>query len=46
MLKDVTPEQVDEFLDSKGKLEGDLAEYLRSEEACLDLSHSNLSGEF
>ena len=46
VLKDVTPEQVDEFLDSKGKLEGDLAEYLRNEEARLDLSNSNLSGEF
>lgn len=46
VLKDVTPEQIDEFLDSKGKLEGDLAEYLRHEEGRLDLSNKNLPGEF
>ena len=46
VLKEVTPEQVDDFLDSKGKLEGDLAEYLRHEESRLDLSSSKLPGEF
>lgn len=46
VLKNIAPEQVDEFLDSKGKLEGDLAEYLRDEESRLDLSSSKLPGEF
>ena len=46
VLKDVTPEQVDEFLDSKGKLEGDLAEYLRHEEGRPDLCSDNLPSEF
>lgn len=46
MLKGVTPDQVDEFLDSKGKLEGELAEYLRHEEERLNLSSSKLPGEF
>ena len=42
LLKDITPEQVDEFLDSKGRLEGDLAEHLRYQESRLDFSDSNL----
>lgn len=46
VLKEVTPEQVDDFLDSKGKLEGDLAEYLRNEESRLVLSSKELPGEF
>lgn len=46
MLKDVSPDQVDEFLDSKGQLEGDLAEYLRHEEGRLDLSSNKLPGKF
>ena len=35
VLKDVTPGQINEFLDSKGTLEGDLAEYLRLEKCRL-----------
>lgn len=46
VLKDVTPEQIDEFLDSKGKLEGDLAEYLRHEESRLDLSSAGIPSKF
>lgn len=46
ILKDISPDQVDEFLDSKGQLEGDLAEYLRNEEGRLDLSNKNLTAEF
>ena len=46
VLKDVSPDQVDEFLDSKGQLEGNLAKYLRHEEGRLDLSSDNLPSEF
>ena len=46
LLKNVTPEQVDEFLNSKGRLEGDLAEYLRCQESRLDISGSNLPNDF
>ena len=46
ILKDISPDQVDEFLDSKGQLEGDLAEYLRHEESRLVLSNKELPGEF
>lgn len=45
-LNAVTPEHVDEFLDSKGVLEGDLAEYLRGQESRLDLTSNKLSSEF
>lgn len=46
LLKDITPEQVNEFLDSKGRLEGDLAEHLRYQESRLAYSGNNLPHEF
>ena len=46
LLRDISVEQIDEFLDSKGRLEGDLADYLRNENKRLDLSANKLPGEF
>lgn len=45
-LSELTFDDVDEFLDSKGVLENDLAEYLRSEEQCFKLSDKTPCSDF
>lgn len=46
LLRDVSPEQIAEFLDSKAVLEGDLADYLRSEEKRIDVTSATVLKEF
>ncbi len=46
LLKDVSPEQIDEFLDSKAILELDLAEYLRLEQQRIDVTSPTIQNEF
>lgn len=46
LLSDVAPDQVTEFLDSKGVLESDLADYLRIEEQRIDVTGATVQEEF
>lgn len=46
MLESISSDQVREFLDSKGRLEKDLAAYLRIEESRIDISNDKLPSEF
>lgn len=42
-LRQVSPDQIDEFLDSKAALEADLAEYLREQQGRVDVSQANIA---
>lgn len=46
LLKEIAPEQIDEFLDSKATLEYDLAEYLRLEQRRIDVTNPIIQSEF
>lgn len=46
LLKEISPEQIDEFLDSKANLELDLAEYLRLEQQRIDVTSTTIQNEF
>lgn len=45
-LNQITPEDIDTFLDSKGVLENDLAEYLKIEEQRVSLSEKTTCADF
>lgn len=46
LLRNVAPEQINEFLDSKAILESDLADYLRSEQQRIDVPSVTSQKEF
>lgn len=45
-LNQITPDDIDAFLDSKGVLENDLAEYLKAEEQCVSISEKATCTDF